>query len=257
MTCRSVHLPLLGAALVAFAAPGLAQSAPPPPSSPPGAVVDAEGRVFGNTNYDPRPEWKGPQPVPAPPARPLGYEQPAAPHAAYDEAAWQRAREDWLAECRRNHKGGKGKVTGAIVGGLVGGVIGNQVAGKGDRTLGTVAGAAVGAVTGGAIGNQADNNRARDFCEAYLDRYTAQTSTYAPSTYAAPTGYAPAGYAYAYQPVMVMMPVMVATPPAPRRECVETTVITEWVEVAPGKPHKHRVTDKRVKLVPDKRVRAN
>lgn len=251
MTCRPVHLPVLGAALIAFAAPALAQPAPALPSPPPGAVVDAEGRVFGNTSNDPRPEWKAPQPAPALPVRPLGYEQPAAPRAAYDDAAWQRAREDWLAECRRNHKGSKGKVTGAIVGGLVGGVIGNQVAGEGDRTLGTVAGAAVGAVTGSAIGNQADSNRARDFCEAYLDRYTAQAPAYAP------TGYAPAGYAYAYQPVMVMMPVMVAAAPAPRRECVETTVIEEWVEVAPGKPRKRHVADKRVKLVPDKRLRAD
>lgn len=259
MTNRSVRLPVLGLALAALAAPALAHAAPPPP--PPGAVVDAEGRVFGNAGYDPRPEWKGPQPAqPQLPAQPAGYEQPAAQRPGHDEAAWLRAREDWLAECRRNHKGSKSTVTGAVVGGVVGGVIGNRVAGESDRTVGTIAGAAVGAVAGGAIGNQADSNRARDYCETYLDRYTAQASGYGAQGYGA-QGYAPAGYAYAYQPVMVMMPVMVAAAPAQRRECVETTVIEEWVEVAPHKRPKRRVSrpvpDKRVKLVPDKRVRAD
>ena len=35
-----------------------------------------------------------------------------------------------------------------IVGGVLGGVIGHEIAGRGDKTLGTVAGAAVGAVAG-------------------------------------------------------------------------------------------------------------
>ncbi len=40
---------------------------------------------------------------------------------------------------------------GAIIGGVAGGVIGHEVAGRGDRTLGTLLGAGVGVVGGRAI----------------------------------------------------------------------------------------------------------
>ncbi|WP_374530055.1 glycine zipper 2TM domain-containing protein [Novosphingobium sp.] len=249
MTNRTARLPVLGAALAATVLAGLAQPVLAQPVPPPGTVIDAEGRVYGDTPYDPRPEWKGPPPVQQLPAQPVGYDQPLQQGPGTDQAAWLRAREDWLAECRRTHKGSKGTVTGAVVGGVVGGVIGNRVAGEGDRTVGTIAGAAVGAVAGGAIGSRADSNRARDWCETYLDRYTAQAPGYGPQGYAA--------YGYTYQPVMVMVPVMVAAAPAPKRKCVETTVVEEWVEVTPARPHKRHIPDKRVKIVPDKRVRAD
>jgi len=41
--------------------------------------------------------------------------------------------------------------TGAIIGGVAGGVIGHEVAGRGDRTLGTLLGAGIGVVGGRAI----------------------------------------------------------------------------------------------------------
>lgn len=40
---------------------------------------------------------------------------------------------------------------GLAIGGIAGGLLGNEVAGRGDRTLGTVLGAAVGALAGRAI----------------------------------------------------------------------------------------------------------
>lgn len=256
MPSRHIRLPLIGIAALALAAPAFAQNPPPPPGT-----VDAEGRVYGEMPVDPRPDWAPPPPSAMPPmppqpaaSAPMGYDRPGR-----DEAAWQRAREDWLAECRHNHRG-SGTATGAVIGGVVGGVIGNRVAGRGDRTVGTIAGAAVGAVAGGAIGAASDRHRARDWCESYLDRYTnyGGYQGYYPGHYA--QGYS--GYGYAYQPVMMMVPVAMVAMPAPRaRECKEVVTTTEYVTYVTTKPKYRyvpkRVPDKRVKIVPDKRVRGS
>lgn len=235
------RLPLVLVAL-SLSGPALAQSAAPPPQ--PG-VADAAGRVYGDTAYDLRPEWREPAPGAAPA---YGYDRPG-----YDAAAYDRARADWLAECRRNHRG-TGKATGAVLGGVLGGVIGNRVAGRGDRTAGTIAGAAVGAVAGGAIGHGSDRARARDWCEAYLERYSGQQAASGPGY---GYGYAQPAYGYAYQPMMVMMPVAMPQP-APRRECVETVTTTEYVTTVPVRRTYHRPAPvKRVRIVPDKRVRVN
>lgn len=228
MKSRRLSLPLLGALSVAFAAPAMAQQDPA-------------------ASHDPRPEWPG-----APGAN--------APQPGYDRAAYEQARADWLAECRANRASSGKTVGGVVLGGLVGGVIGNRVAGRGNRTVGTVVGAAAGAAAGGAIGSSADRRAARDYCEAYLDRYTSHQ------------GYAPAygmyghgqAVSWGYAPVTVMMPVAmmpVAAPQAQQRECKETIVTEEWVSV-PGRPKiryipPRRAPDKRVKIVPDKRVRVN
>lgn len=242
--------PLAAAAVagsLAFAAPVLAQTA-----------VDAEGRVFGNAMPAPPMPAMPPHAMPAAPmAHPGSYHAPAP---GYDPAAWERAKGDWLAECRRRVGGSNSKTAGAVIGGLVGGVVGNRIAGKGDRTVGTIAGAAVGAVAGGAIGASADRNRARDYCEAYLEDSLA--GYYGQGGYGPGYGY---GYGYGYpqagyamQPVMMMVPVMYqAAPPAKTRECVETTVVEEWVPVKTRKRTIAPRPDKRVKIVPDKRVRAN
>ena len=225
MKSRRLNAPLLAALSIAFAGPALAH----PDQGPPPAV-------------DSRPEWTG--------------EQPPAPQPGYDRAAFEQARADWLAECRANRSDSGKTVGGVVLGGLVGGVIGNRVAGRGNRTVGTVVGAAAGAAAGGAIGNAADHRAARDYCEAYLDRYT----SYGPQ----------GGFSYGpqanwgYAPMMVMVPVAMvpmAAPQQPPRECKETVVTEEWVEV-PGKPHiryipPRRVPDKRIRIVPDKRVRVN
>ncbi|MBX9645413.1 MAG: glycine zipper 2TM domain-containing protein [Novosphingobium sp.] len=215
MKSRRLKVPLLAALSVAFAAPALAHpdQAPMP---------------------DPRPEWPGAQ---AP-----------APHPGYDRAAYEQSRADWLAECRANRSSSGKTVGGVVLGGLVGGVIGNRVAGRGNRTVGTVVGAAAGAAAGGAIGNAADRRETRDYCEAYLDRYTSH----------APQGYYGHGQqvSWGYAPVTVMMPVAmvpVAAPVQPQRECKETIVTEEWVTV-PGKPHIRYIPPRRAS---DKRVRVN
>lgn len=221
MKSRRLKVPLLAALSVAFAAPALAH--------PDQAAMP-----------DTRPEWKG--------------EQGAAPHGGYDRAAYEQARADWLAECRANRSSNGKTVGGVVLGGLVGGVIGNRVAGRGNRTVGTVVGAAAGAAAGGAIGSAADRRATRDYCEAYLDRYTSH----------APQGFHGQQVSWGYAPVTMMVPVamvQVATPVQQQRECKETIVTEEWVTV-PGKPHiryipPRRVPDKRVKIVPDKRVRVN
>jgi uncharacterized protein YcfJ len=247
MSVRPVRVILLGAAALGLAAPALAQHTALPPAQP--GVVDAAGRVYDGTAPDTRPEWRG---APQPAAHhPQGHAQPG-----YDQAAWQQQREGWLAECRSRHGGGK-KVGGAVIGGLVGGVIGNRVAGRGNRTVGTVAGAAVGAVAGGAIGDAADKRAARDWCEAYLDQHTSWGPGYGQA-------HAQGVVGYGYAPVTVMMPVayvQVATAAPQQRECKETIVTEEWVTV-PGRTryitvHPKPRPDKRVRIVPDKRVRVN
>lgn len=240
---------LLGAAAVAgslaLAAPAAAQQQLPPLPPPGSYDASQAGRD------DPRPEWRGG------PAMPGQYGQPA-----YDQAGFERARADWLAECR-SRRGNGNKVGGAIVGGVLGGVIGHEIAGRGDKTLGTVAGAAVGAVAGGAIGASADKRARMDWCESYLESHMARGQAYG---YGYGQPYPVAGYGYAYQPMMVpvMMPMMAmqmqAAAPAPQKECKETIVTEEWVPVA--RPHRRAiparpVPDKRVRIVPDKRVRVN
>lgn len=249
MTSRPLRLSLLAAAAFGFAAPSLAQSGPPmPPPPPPMGTVDAAGHYYGDANADqradPRPEWHGDPAGPQPQMR-----------GGYDQAGYEQAREDWLAECRHNHGNGN-TVGGAVIGGLVGGVIGNRVGGRGNRTLGTIAGAAVGAAAGGAIGSAADRRSARDYCETYLDRNTSQQG-----------GYGQPGYSYGYQPMMVMVPVMmVAAPGGGQRECTTTVTTEEYVTYVQA-PVRHvralrlvrppRPVQWRAAPVPDKRVRTN
>lgn len=244
--------PLAAAALagsLAVAAPALAQSMPAMPPMVSQPVVQ------------PLPAGAPPHAMPphtmpgAPMAHPGAYHAPAqAP--GHDPVAWDRAKGDWLAECRRRMGGSKSKTAGAVIGGLFGGLIGNRVAGRGDRTVGTIAGAAVGAVAGGAIGASADRNRARDYCEAYLEDSLAGYYGQGQAGYGygyQQAGYGPVHYGYAMQPVM-MVPVMHHAAPK-ARECVETTVIEEWVPVKTRKRTIAPRPDKRVKIVPDKRVR--
>jgi len=247
---------VIAAGLVSLAAPALAADQP---------ATDAEGRVFGDTVNDPLPEWKSPtaahaQPAPLPPM-PAGPNAMPMGHPGPDRAAWEEARADWLAECRQRFNG-KGKVTGGVLGGLVGGIAGSAIAGRGNRTVGAVVGGVAGAVTGAAIGDSSDRRRARDYCESYLDRYMA---SYGPGYGGYGYGY-PHGqmaYTYAMQPMMVMVPVAmttVAAPAAPRQNCTETEVIEEWVPVTrPAKRYIQRrvVPHKRVRIVPDKRIRTN
>lgn len=238
---------LLAVGLLACAAPALAVD----------PVTNAEGRVYNVPPVDPRPVWKPAQgpalpPMPAPGAAPMA--QPG-----HDPAAFEQAKLDWLAECRRRYGGNKGRTAGTVIGGLVGGVAGSAIAGRGDRVVGAIAGGTLGAVAGSAIGSASDKHRARDYCESYLEDYLARQQT-GFAGYGQAPGYA---YGYAMQPVMMMVPVgmlPMASPAAPQHECQETTVIEEWVPVTTRKRHitHHRsVPDKRIRIVPDKRVRSN
>lgn len=253
----------LAASLVTLASPAVAAGQ---------AATDAEGRVFGNAPYDPRADWKpAPQQQPTLPPIPSVDQTglSAMAQAEQQRIAWEEAKADWLAECR-TRVGRKGRTTGTIVGGLVGGVAGSAIAGSGNRVVGAIAGGTLGAVAGSAIGNASDKRRARDYCESYLDDYLArQQSGYGPVGYGpvgyGPVGYGPAGlgytapgYAYGYtmQPVMTAGPmtmVPIAAPAAPKQDCKETTVIEEWVTVS--HPKRRIIHDKRVRIVPDKRVR--
>ena len=247
MTYRTLRRSLLTALAFGFAAPAMAQPGvpPPPPGMPPMGTVDASGNYYGGPQGapmpDPRPEWHGDYPG-----------MPRPQMGGYDHANYEAARADWLSECRHNHGNGN-MVGGAVVGGVVGGVIGNRVAGRGNRVVGTVVGGAVGAVAGGAIGDAADRRSARDYCEAYLERYT----TWQPGP-----GYGQGGYGNGYAPIMVMVPVMmVPVQSQGPRECTTTVVTEEYVTEAP-QPYRARrlirpAMPQMRRPVPDKRVRVN
>lgn len=246
MSVRPINLALC-VALCGLALPAAAQTGMPP--MPPG-VVDARGNVYDGPIPDQRPEWRGPPPGSA---RPVVHHP--APQVRQVPPGWEQARANWLAECRRRHGSGN-KVGGAVVGGVIGGVVGNRIAGKDNRVLGAVAGAAVGAVAGGAIGDAADKRAARDYCESYLEEHTtwSQGAAYG-------YGHVQQVVGYGYAPMTVMVPVayvQVAAAAQPR-ECVETIVTEEWVNVREKRKIRHIKPrpDKRVKVVPDKRVRIN
>ena len=152
------------------------------------------------------------------PAGPQGY----APN--YAPVVFER--EQWLDECPRRTAGKDKDDTGAIIGGLLGAIAGGfagyEIAGVGDRVLGTVLGVGGGGLIGGLLGSLFDGNDDEDRydCDAALDTYLSQYGT--PAAYpgariasreiafpAAPAygyGYPAYGYAYA-PPQMVMVPV--------------------------------------------------
>lgn len=152
------------------------------------------------------------------PAAPQGYAPTYAP-VVFE-------REQWLDECRRRTAGKDKDDTGAIIGGLLGAIAGGfagyEIAGVGDRVLGTVLGVGGGGLIGGLLGSlfDGDDDADRYDCDAALDTYLSQYGT--PAAYpgariasreiafpAAPAygyGYPAYGYAYA-PPQMVMVPV--------------------------------------------------
>ena len=121
---------------------------------------------------------------------------------------------------------------------------------------------------GAAIGNAEDNRQAKDYCESYLDYYSrpgiggypggAYGYPVAPAAGGYPAGaYPPYGYpAYGYAAPMMMVPV---AQPVERRPCTRTVTTEEWITV----PVRQRLIprraapDKRVRIVPDKRLRAD
>ncbi len=175
-----------------------------------------------------------PRPLPAGPTAPhQGYAPPHAPaHAPMHAYAPQMAyaapvvfeRQQWIDECRRRTKGQNRDDTGTIIGGLLGAIAGGfagyEIAGVGDRVLGTVLGVGGGGLIGGLLGSLFDgDDEDRYDCEAALDSYLSQYGAPGPRIasreiaypaqaygYGYPAGYS-YGYTYAPPPQMVLVPV--------------------------------------------------
>ncbi len=170
----------------------------------------------------------------------------AAPHAfpamgyapSYAPVVFER--EQWLAECRRRvdmrEDDDDGVIIGGLLGALVGGVAGYEIAGAGDRVLGSVLGVGGGGLIGGLLGSlfDGDDDEDRYDCEGALDSYLSQTAApagervasrtiaypapYAYQGYGYPMAY---GYSYAPPPQMVLVPV--------RTEVQQQAVVRETV----------------------------
>lgn len=86
-------------------------------------------------------------------------------------------RQQWIDECRRRTKDQGKDDTGLIIGGLLGAIAGGfagyEIAGAGDRVLGTVLGVGGGGLIGGLLGSifDGDDDEDRYDCEAALDSY--------------------------------------------------------------------------------------
>ena len=193
---------------------------------------------------------EAPRPLPASPVTrpaPMPMPMPAQGYPGYGYAAPMGfaaapvvfEREQWIEECRRRTRGRNRNDTGLIIGGLLGAIAGGfagyEIAGAGDRLLGTVLGVGGGGLIGGLIGSLFDGGRKKNLynCEAALDSYL---STYgAPGTriasreiaypaydygYGYPASYS-YGYTYAPPPQMVMVPV--------RSEVQQQVVVRETV----------------------------
>lgn len=154
-------------------------------------------------------------------------------------------RQQWLDECRRRTQGRSNDETGLIIGGLlgaiVGGVAGYEIAGAGERVLGTALGVGGGGLIGGLLGSLFGGGKKKNRydCEAALDGYLTQYGApgtriasreiaYAPYPggpaysygYGYPAGYS-YGYAYAPPPQIVMVPV--------RSEVQQQVVVRETI----------------------------
>ena len=173
---------------------------------------------------------------------------PNYPQTAYVPAAGTPPivfeRQQWLDECRRRTQGRSNDETGLIIGGLlgaiVGGVAGYEIAGAGDRVLGTALGVGGGGLIGGLLGSLFGGGKKKDRydCEAALDGYLTQYGApgtriasreiaYAPYPAGPAYGYGygyPAGYSYGYTYApqqVVMVPV--------RSEVQQQVVVRETV----------------------------
>lgn len=187
-----------------------------------------------------------PRPLPAAPvARPAPVSMPAQGYAGYGYAAPMGfaaapvvfEREQWIEECRRRTRGRNRNDTGLIIGGLLGAIAGGfagyEIAGAGDRVLGTVLGVGGGGLLGGLLGRLFDGGRKKNLynCEAALDSYlsaygapgpriASREIAYPGYDYGYPAGYS-YGYTYAPPPQMVMVPV--------RNEVQQQVVVRETV----------------------------
>jgi hypothetical protein len=180
--------------------------------------------------------------LPAAPTAPQGYPHQGPAHHSYAPIAYAPApvifeRDQWLDECLRRTAGRNNDDTGLIIGGLLGaiagGVAGYEIAGAGDRVLGSVLGVGGGGLIGGLLGSLIGGGKKKNRydCEAaldgYLSQYGAPTGRIASREIAHPAyGYGyPANYSYGYSyappPQIVMVPV--------RTEVQQQVVVRETV----------------------------
>ena len=193
---------------------------------------------------------------------------PAAPQAAYAPQTYPAPamgyapavfeRDQWIAECERRTRGQNRDDTGAIIGGLLGAIAGGfagyEIAGVGDRVLGTVLGVGGGGLIGGLLGSLFDgDDEDRYDCEAALDAYLTQYGAPGPRiasreiaypAYGYGYGYPQAysyGYSYAPPPQMVLVPV--------RTEVQQQVVVRETVReesyTVPRAPAERIIPDRR------------
>lgn len=169
--------------------------------SPRPATTDGHGRMVG---------------LPSPAAYPQQAYVPAYAAPAVFE------RQQWIDECHRRTRGQNRDDTGLIIGGLLGAIAGGfagyEIAGAGDRVLGTVLGVGGGGLIGGLLGSLFDDDDDDRYdCEAALDSYlstygapgarvASREIAYPAYGYGYPAGYS-YGYTYAPPPQMVLVPV--------------------------------------------------
>ena len=177
----------------------------------------------------------------------------AAPGYAYGYAAQPAVfeREQWIEECRRRTRGQSRDKTGAIIGGLLGaiggGIAGYEIAGAGDRVLGTVLGVSGGSLIGGLIGSLFDGDRKKNLydCEAALDSYLTAYGAPAPRLasreiaypYAAAPAYGysyPQAYSYGYTYAPPQQVVLVPVRTEVQQQVVVRETTREETYTVPG-----------------------
>jgi len=219
------------------------RSAPTPPPAtvtafpPTETVTIVDGvETITRTRYITAP---GARPAaPAPQGYPPQYYPGYAPHGYVPAAAPAVfEREQWIEECRRRTRGQNRDNTGLIIGGLLGaiggGIAGYEIAGAGDRVLGTILGVGGGGLIGGLLGSLFDGDKKKNLydCEAALDSYlsaygapgtriASREIAYPAYGYGYPQGYS-YGYTYAPPPQVVLVPV--------RTEVQQQVVVRETV----------------------------
>lgn len=189
--------------------------------------INAPGATPTVAQHGYAPQYYAPQQGYAPAYPATAYTPGYAPSAVFE-------RDQWIEECRRRTRGQNRDRTGLIIGGLLGaiggGIAGYEIAGVGDRVLGTVLGVGGGGLIGGLIGSLFDGDKKKNLydCEAALDSYLSAygapdarvASRVIPSTgygygpgygYAYPQAYS-YGYAYAPPQQVVMVPVRTEVP---------------------------------------------
>ncbi len=163
---------------------------------------------------------------------------------AYAPAVFER--DQWINECRRRTRGQNRDNTGLIIGGLLGaiagGVAGYEIAGAGDRVLGSVLGVGGGGLIGGLLGSLFDGDRKKNLydCEAALDSYlsaygapggriASREIAYPGYAYGYPQSYS-YGYSYAPPPQMVLVPVRTQV----QQQVVVRETVREETYTVPG-----------------------